>query len=174
MTERSAIAAYFGSESIAAPADQMTVPALERLLAETLAQKNASDLLTHIGIESAPDGLRINLTDKPGRSLFNTGDSHFNDDGTALALALGKVLADMPQPIRIEGHTDAFKTAGTAANNWSISSDRANAALTLLTRAGVASNRFTLVAGMADTVPLIPSRPHAPVNRRVSIVLELP
>ncbi|MEO9968302.1 MAG: flagellar motor protein MotB [Hyphomonadaceae bacterium] len=174
MTERSAIAALFGASPSEASVPTMTAPALERLLVETLAQKNVSELQAHIGIEPAADGLRINLTDKPGRSLFNTGESHFNEDGMALTLALGDVLAGMPQRIRIEGHTDAFKTAVGTDNNWVISSARANAALTLLSQAGIASNRFSSVAGMADTIPLIPSRPHAPANRRVSIVLELP
>ncbi len=152
---------------------QTTVPALERLLSETLAQKNADNLQAHIGIETAPDGLRINLTDTPERSLFNSGASEFNEDGIALTLALGSVLADMPQNVHIEGHTDAFKTAPDARSNWVISSNRANAALELLRRAGVPPSRFTAVTGLADTRPLIPTRPHAPVNRRISIVLEL-
>jgi chemotaxis protein MotB len=175
MTERSAIAAYFGAEQTTATdhLPQTTVPALERLLAETLAQHDAANLQAHIGIEAAPEGLRINLTDTPDRSLFNTGASQFNEAGVALTLALGRVLADLPQNLRIEGHTDAFKTPAGADSNWVISSARANAALELLTGAGVAPNRFTAVTGLAATTPLIPTRPHAPVNRRVSIVLEL-
>lgn len=175
MTERSAIAAFFGTEQSVASdlVPQTTVPAFERLLAETLAKSEASDLQDHIAIEAAPEGLRINLTDRPGRSLFNTGKSDFNEDGIALTLALGIILADMPQLLRIEGHTDAFKTATGSASNWVISSARANAALDLLTHAGIEQNRFTAVTGLADTVPLMPTQPHAPVNRRISIVLEL-
>ena len=175
MTERSAIAAYFGAEQSTATDQlpQTTVPALERLLSETLAQHDAANLQAHIGIETAPDGLRINLTDTPDRSLFNSGAHKFNEDGTALTLALGAILADMPQSLRIEGHTDAFKTPLGAESNWTISSARANAALDLLHQAGIAPDRFKAVTGLAATTPLIPTRPHAPVNRRISIVLEL-
>jgi len=175
MTERSAIAAYFAGENVvmadANDADQG--PALERLLSQTLAQKNAADLKAHIDIETLSNGLRINLTDTPDRSLFNSGDSRLNDDGTELTLTLGEILAEMPHTLRIEGHTDAFKTAPGSASNWAISAARANTALELLVRAGVAPDRFTGIAGLAATSPLIPTRPHAPVNRRISIVLEL-
>ena len=175
MAERSAIAAYFGAEASVETANpnQITVFALDRLLAETLALNGNTDLGAHININPTLDGLRISLTDQPGRSLFNSGESQFNENGKALTLALGQVLAQMNQPLRIEGHTDAFKTAAGTANNWVISSARANAALDLLIDAGVTSDRFKSVAGLADTAPLIPTRPHAPVNRRVSILLEL-
>lgn len=175
MAERSAIAAYFGTDSAVETANpnENSVLALDRLLAKTLAANGTAGLKTHFDIKPTHDGLRISLTDQPGRSLFNSGESKFNEDGEALTLALGEILSEMNAPLRIEGHTDAFKTAAGTDNNWVISSARANAALNLLIDAGVASDRFKSVTGLADTAPLIPTRPHAPVNRRISIVLEL-
>jgi chemotaxis protein MotB len=75
--------------------------------------------------------------------------------------------------VTLEGHTDAFKTAPDAPTNWDISSARASAALGALEHAGIASKRFKGVTGLAATRPLLPNQPHAAVNRRISIVLEL-
>lgn len=174
--ERSAIAAYFSGEEIAGtildPALAQTD--LEAILsAEIEANPALANLGQHIRIDQAPNSLRIELTDAATGSLFASGVATLSQRGHTIATNIAAILAPLPLDLRIEGHTDAFKTAPDAPSNWDISSARAASALEALEQGGISPERFKSVSGLADTVPLLPNQPHAAANRRISIVLEL-
>ncbi|MEI9812866.1 MAG: flagellar motor protein MotB [Acidobacteriota bacterium] len=90
---------------------------------------------------------------------------------------IGKVaaaIANLPNPVRLEGHTDA-QPINTARfrSNWDLSSARAIALLTILTeRFGVPVNRLS-VAGYADTAPVAANDTEEGrgLNRRVDIIV---
>jgi len=147
---------------------------LEALIAQKIATNaTLSGLSQHIRLQSEATGLRIELTDADTGSLFASGSANLSGLGSQIAGNIGEVLLPLPLAIKIEGHTDAFKTAPGAPSNWEISSARANNALTAFEEAGIAPDRFKSVTGLAATHPLLPNQPHAAVNRRISIVLEL-
>ena len=58
-----------------------------------------------------------------------------------------------------------------AANNWSLSTGRAEATRQELLRAGMPENRFDRIEGVADRELLIADDPADPRNRRISILL---
>jgi chemotaxis protein MotB len=86
---------------------------------------------------------------------------------------IGKSLKETPNPIRIEGHTDAVKYGNgeTGYTNWELSTERANVARRELIAGGLDSNQVVQVIGFANTVPLNPEDLADPLNRRISITV---
>jgi chemotaxis protein MotB len=119
------------------------------------------------------DGIRIDLVDTAERPLFDRADGRFTESGLALARDTADALAGTTGTLVLEGHTDAFPSLTPGYSNWELSSDRANEARRIFEAAGVAVERIRGVAGLADTRPLIPAQPHLPVNRRVSILVQV-
>jgi chemotaxis protein MotB len=174
--ERTAIAAFFTGAEVSLTNQQSEMPYIEleaSLLSAIQNNPALTDLKEHIQFHVEPSGLRINLTDASSESLFASGAENLSDTGIKLIGDIGEFITPLPFNIHIEGHTDAFKTAPGHQTNWQISTARANNTLVILEKAGIPSNRFKSVTGLADTRPLLPNQPHAPVNRRISILLEL-
>ena len=86
--------------------------------------------------------------------------------------AIAKIIDRLPNRISISGHTEAAAFTGpNGMTNWELSADRANAGRSILTAAGLDSDRIYEVAGKAGSEPLLPEDPNASANRRLSIVL---
>lgn len=132
-------------------------------------------LATQMLVEEVPEGLRIQMVDGEGQALFATGVAAPNERGRALLLRAASVIARLPHPVEIAGHTDAapFRSGSDARSNWELSVERANAARRLILEAGVAERRVRAVTGRADQDLLLPSQPLHPSNRRVSILIVL-
>lgn len=123
-------------------------------------------------IEQTPEGLRIQLVDQAGYSMFALGSSQPNAETRKLVQLVSRVVNQLSNKISISGHTDSrgYRSA-EGYTNWELSSDRANAARRLLIESGLGSQRIALVQGRADTDPLLPDEPESEQNRRISIVL---
>ena len=123
-------------------------------------------------IEQTPEGLRIQLVDQAGYSMFALGSSQPNAETRKLVQLVSRVVNQLSNKISISGHTDSrgYRSA-EGYTNWELSSDRANAARRLLIESGLGSKRIALVQGRADTDPLLPNEPESEQNRRISIVL---
>jgi chemotaxis protein MotB len=137
--------------------------------------KNApglADLDKNLIIDSTPEGLRIQIVDRDGYSLFATGSATLSSRSRALIELVGAVLSKMPNKLSVTGHTDnAQFPPGSRRNNWQLSTDRAQSSLEALVGTGVAFERIQTVAGKADRDPLVQNDPANPQNRRISIVL---
>jgi chemotaxis protein MotB len=83
------------------------------------------------------------------------------------------VLADVPNRITLEGHTDAqpFSSGDRGYSNWELSSDRANSSRRELVSGGLPEDRMLLVQGLASSTLFDASDPQSPVNRRISIIV---
>ena len=81
------------------------------------------------------------------------------------------MLAKLPEPVSIAGHTDAAPYKGDGKSNWDLSTERANATRRLLTEVGLQDNRIRSVTGNADRELLLPADPLAAANRRIAIVV---
>jgi chemotaxis protein MotB len=57
------------------------------------------------------------------------------------------------------------------ANNWSLSTGRAEATRQALVLGGVPMSRIARIEGVADTEPLVADNPADPRNRRISLLL---
>lgn len=174
--ERTAIAAYFtGAEIVDGretnPSSVFDIEAA--LLAELAGSALFEQLSESVEVRSSEIGLRLEVTDGGQSPLFDTASGELNNTGQSLVAEIGRAIALLPVDVSIEGHTDAFVDSANEAANWHLSSARAQSALVTLQTSGISTDRFAAVTGLAATQPLQASQPHASVNRRVSIVLEL-
>ncbi|MEM6616621.1 MAG: flagellar motor protein MotB [Pseudomonadota bacterium] len=131
-----------------------------------------TELSDHIVIEETEEGLNIQLIDQDGRSMFPEGSRSPYERTRQLLMKMAPSLRDMPNRIRIVGHTDASRLVDEANySKWDLSSDRANSVRRILQESGITHDRFFGVMGKADTEPLFPHDPFMSGNRRVTIVL---
>ncbi len=145
----------------------------EKALREELTKTpELAKLSPHILIDKTPEGLRIQVIDQKGRSMFPSGSANMYETTKKLIKTVAKAIKNMPNRISITGHTDSTKyRPGARYDNWNLSADRANASRKVLIESGLSSERISHVVGKADTQHLVKDDPTSPRNRRVSIVL---
>jgi chemotaxis protein MotB len=116
-------------------------------------------------------GLVLSL---PESGSFPSGRAEPTDEAQRVIADIGRVLATVPNAIRIEGHTDDVPMrAGLFASNWDLSTARATRVVQLfIERTGVAAGRLS-AAGYAEFHPRVAndSPEHRARNRRVDIVV---
>ena len=130
-----------------------------------------AELSKQVIMEITPEGLRIQVIDQEGRSMFAPGSAEPYERTKLLLAVVSRVILQMPNRISISGHTDGSKPSVAGQTNWDLSAARANAARRILQTNGLTSPRIALVSGKADADPLFPDDPTLPGNRRISITL---
>jgi chemotaxis protein MotB len=130
-----------------------------------------AELSKNIIVDKTPEGLRIQLVDQEGRSLFAEGSAVPNDRARVLLRAITKTLNQLPNRISISGHTSADWQGGEVDSDWALSAARADASRKILQASGVAKERVYQVSGKANSEPLYLDDPSLPGNRRIAIVL---
>jgi len=152
---------------------RQAVAAMAEQLREAI--RDAPELARHrdqILVEETPEGVRIQLTDKDGRSMFRESSARFYEYAERLVRELGGIVAGLSNRVAIIGHTDAGNfSAGADLSNWELSSQRANATRRVLSGSGVSGDRFAEVTGKAATEPLYPTAPQRAENRRIAILV---
>lgn len=116
-------------------------------------------------------GLVLSL---PEAGSFPSGQADPTTGAQAVLAEIGRVLATVPNAVRVEGHTDdvPMKTA-RFASNWELSTARATRVVELLVeRANLPAGRLS-AAGYAEFRPRVAndSPAHRARNRRVDIVV---
>ena len=132
---------------------------------------DVAELSRNVIVEQTPEGLRIQIVDQEGRSMFNPGDAQPNDRARRLLVAISTVIAQLPNRLTISGHTDGSQPGGRYASNFELSAARANEARRILQAQGIPVDRIYEVAGRADSEPLFADDPTLPGNRRIAITL---
>lgn len=130
-----------------------------------------AELSKNIIIDETPEGLRIQLVDQEGRSMFNQGSAQPNERAKLLLRAISKIINQLPNRISIYGHTSASPSGAKPETDWSLSSGRADASRRVLQGSGVEADRVYQVSGKAGSEPLYPDDPTLAGNRRIAIVL---
>jgi len=132
-----------------------------------------AELSKQLIVDQTPEGLRIQLVDQEGRSMFEQNSARPNGRAQVLLQAVARVINQLPNRISISGHTSAEAGSGRASvpGDWPLSSARADASRQVLQRAGVDPDRVYSVAGKAGSDPLYPDDPSLAGNRRIAIVL---
>jgi chemotaxis protein MotB len=116
-------------------------------------------------------GVRIQIVDTAGSSMFPSGVAVPNEKADAILKVLAENIKDTPYKIAVEGHTDSAPFRGGQITNWELSTARASAARRELEKDGIDPGRIARVVGYADTEPLNKENPMDPKNRRISILL---
>jgi chemotaxis protein MotB len=129
-----------------------------------------AELSKHVLVDQTPEGLRIQLVDQEGRSMFDAGSAQPNARARLLLREISRVVNQLPNRVTISGHTSA-QVAGRSEGDWSLSSGRANATREILQNAGVDPDRIYQVSGKAASDPLYPDDPTLAGNRRITLVL---
>jgi chemotaxis protein MotB len=128
-----------------------------------------------IKMDMTPDGLRIQIVDDQNRPMFDSGSPVVKPYMRELLREIGAVLAELPNRLTLEGHTDAQAFSGDrdglGYGNWELSSDRANASRRELIAGGLPAEAILRVQGLASSVPFLPEEPLSPSNRRISIIV---
>ena len=122
------------------------------------------------------EGLRIDLLETEQGLFFPSGSIQPTPAGERLLAGVAAQMAQMPNLLVIEGHTDArpFRDQGPdpAYGNWELSAERANVARRILHAHGVRPEQIVEVRGFADQHLLRPNAPDDPANRRISLVVK--
>jgi len=130
-----------------------------------------AEMSKNIIVDQTPEGLRIQLVDQEGRSMFNESSAQPNERARILLRAVSKVINQLPNRVSISGHTSVNMNGAKADNDWQLSASRADNARKILQSAGVDPDRIYQVSGKANSEPLYPDDPTLPGNRRIAIVL---
>lgn len=126
-----------------------------------------------IKLELTKEGLRIQIIDEGNRPMFASGSAVVQPYMRELLQELGAVLAEVPNRLTIEGHTDAkpFASGDRGYSNWELSADRANASRREMVAGGLPEARMLRVQGLASSKLFEPQAPESAANRRISIVV---
>lgn len=145
----------------------------ERIESKLAANDSLKGLKTVVEVVVTKDGLRIELIESGrGDQYFAIGSATMKPATELVLQLVGEELAQLQNPIILEGHTDAAKFGSDASyGNWELSTDRANAARRVLATVGVGEGRLVEIRGLADKQLRIPTEPTAAANRRISILL---
>ena len=130
-----------------------------------------AELSKQVIVDVTPEGLRIQLVDQEGRSMFDQGSAKPNDRARLLLRAVSQVVRQLHNRITVSGHTSAMVGPAAGGDDWALSAARANAARGVLQEAGVEADRIYQVSGKANSDPLYPDDPTLPGNRRIAITL---
>ncbi|MBB5205918.1 chemotaxis protein MotB [Inhella inkyongensis] len=126
-----------------------------------------------IKLDMTAEGLRIQIVDEGNRPMFDSGSPVVKPYMRALLQELGAVLAEVPNRLTVEGHTDAkpFGAGERGYSNWELSADRANASRREMVAGGLPEARMLRVQGLASSKLLDTQAPESPANRRISIIV---
>ena len=144
-----------------------------RVEQKVAANPKLAALKSQIRLDMTADGLRIQIVDESQRPMFASGSAVVQPYMRELLREIGTVLAEVPNRLTLEGHTDAAPFAGGTLGygNWELSADRANASRRELSAGGLPEERMLRVQGLAASLPFEPKDPLAATNRRISIIV---
>ncbi len=129
-------------------------------------------LIDNLLIDQTPEGMRIQIVDAEGKSMFPLGSARMYEHTRKLLGLVVDAVKQLPQQIAVKGHTDAAPFINDQGySNWELSTDRANSSRRALIHEGLPNARIASVIGLADTEHLDEEDPLSPRNRRISIIL---
>jgi chemotaxis protein MotB len=162
-----------GSGSPGQKQDKENFDKIEKEIKQKLSEsKQFDNIKDQVSITRDKDGLRIEVIDKADFAMYSSGGAVMGGKAAALMAEVTKTLKPLPNKLSIRGHTDSMGFApDSMRNNWTLSTERADATRQFMQSQGISANRFSRIEGVADTNPNVPGNPADPRNRRVSITV---
>ncbi len=155
-------------------AEMAKLKAIKEKVEDVLASNpKLAAMKSQIQLDMTADGLRIQIVDEQNRAMFDSGSAYVKPYMRDLLREIGLVLAEVPNRLTLEGHTDAQAFAGgdRGYSNWELSSDRANSSRRELVAGGLPDEHVLRVQGLASSQLFEPADPASPANRRISIIV---
>lgn len=172
---KSGFGVFDGSESIVdigAPMGDRVIPDQLSLLYASLDQ-----FITDTGIEESVKlemeerGLVVRFSDQ---IFFDLGKADLKTESLGILEKLAPLLREVPNPIRVEGHTDSLpiRTA-KFPSNWELSSYRATSVIRYLVEEQEFSPERLSAAGYGEYRPVVDNdtERNRALNRRVDIII---
>jgi chemotaxis protein MotB len=143
------------------------------IMKRMMANPNMRRLAKNMRFTETEEGLRIDLVDESDFSMFGMGTDRMTPDAVQMLREVGNVIKEVPNGIKIRGHTDSFtwESDPRGANNWRLSVERAEVTRRFLAGLRIEDERFMRIEGVADREPYNPEDGFDPRNRRMSIIL---
>ena len=117
------------------------------------------------------DGLMLRLQDS---ALFDLGSADITPPAHPLLKRMGELIASLPNPVRVEGHTDDLPIRSARyRSNFELSGARASSVVdNFIRQSGIVPDRFS-IAGYGEYKPIAANVPNQgnPLNRRVEILV---
>ena len=133
--------------------------------------RQMADLREQVRYTETREGLRIEIIDRAGFSMFELGTDRLLPRAARLMGAVAAGVITAPNPVAVRGHTDAFQYGSADMNNWKLSAYRAEATRAVFEAAGLPEHRFARIEGVADREPFIAADPTDARNRRITVTL---
>lgn len=143
---------------------------LENLYSEISSYIKENDLDNLVTASKTEYGVSLVLQEK---ILFQSGEATILDDGFELLDEVAFLLSEVPNHVRVEGHTDSRPISNFRyPSNWELSGARASSVVRyFIDEKGLEGERFSAV-GYGDTQPVVENTPETwKENRRVEIVI---
>lgn len=174
--EMQAVKSSLGSFDSASAVDLNMLRRLNEDLIATLHKHPDLDDEETVKLELNSDGMRVSVFDRNRKPIFERNSAKFTEYGRWVFSTLAWQLARYPNfRIELEGHTErGFKPVREDYGAWELTTDRANTARRSLLEHGVTLPQIRKVSGFADTQPLPRFDPEDEINRRVSLMLNVP
>lgn len=126
-----------------------------------------------VSVRTIVEGVIVSLSEE---LVFPSGSAEIHPIGRRALDKIAAVLVTMPNPIRVEAHTDDRPTNNPDyPTNWELSTARAVSIVRHLMDSGIDPRRLS-AAGFASHQPLLPNDTpeHRAINRRANIVILYP
>lgn len=126
-------------------------------------------LESEISVNTRREGVLISVS---ASLLFNAGSAQIRPESKPTLDAIADLLRELPNEVRIAGHTDDVSPVPEWPSNWELSAARAIQVVKYLTNEGVEPQRLAAV-GYGEQQPLFPNDTpeHRKLNRRVEILI---
>ena len=143
------------------------------IIQETLAGHERARVLEpgEIEVRREDDSIVFRIADS---LVFPSASAELRPGALPLLQVIGEIVRDLPNEIRVEGHTDAVPVLTERyPSNWELSSARATAVLRYLTEDGAVDPSRVYAAGYGEHRPLATNEtPEGrALNRRADIVV---
>lgn len=156
------------------PGGQGVLPSEGNALAElaaTVQQQLADELASErLNVRVEPRGVIISV---PEAGTFTTGNDELSDQARTLMASIAETVREIPNEIRVEGHSDNVPIRTTRfQSNWDLSAARASRVVEFLIEQNISPERLS-ATGYAEFQPRVANDSDAAraLNRRIDLVL---
>ncbi|NLJ79463.1 MAG: OmpA family protein [Firmicutes bacterium] len=140
-------------------------------LFEDLSDFIAEEGLEGVHLELEERGLTVRFAD---RVFFDLGEAVLKPEARAILDKISPILRDLPNPLRVEGHTDDWPIQTSRfPSNWELSVHRATNVVRYLIEEEDFDAQKLSAAGYSEYRPVLPNdtAENRALNRRVDLVI---